>query len=142
MLEAQQALMARGGAHALMLKHGLQAGKGFISDRHYPKGDRIDFERGSQYFYHYHREDLVTEEHGHVHCFIRKSGWPKSWKLADIPERDLYSDNPMTHLVAIGISRYGLPIRLFMVNRWVSKESWFEAEKCSGCLGAMIYRVW
>ena len=139
LLVAQQSLMEQGGPHALMLKHSGHLGNdgenlsevqgGFIADWHYPKGDRIDFECGSQYFYHCHREDYQTEEHGHFHCFIRRAGWPKSWSLARIPERAKYADNPMTHIVAIGVNRYGLPIRLFMVNRWVSKESWFAADK-------------
>jgi hypothetical protein len=139
LLVAQQALMEQGGAHALMLKHSGHLGEqgenlsdvqgGFIADWHYPKGDRIDFDGGGQYFYHCHRENMQTQEHGHFHCFIRRAGWPKSWPLARIPERAKYADNPMTHIVAIGINRYGLPIRLFMVNRWVSKESWFAADK-------------
>lgn len=129
LLEAQQALAEQGGLQAFLLRLGLHAPDRFITDTHYPKGDRIDFEGGSQYFYHCHREDFETEEHGHFHCFIRKAGWPKRWKLADISAREQYSDNPMTHLAAIGINRVGLPIRLFMVNRWVTKESWFEADK-------------
>ncbi len=38
---------------------------------HYPKGDRIDYDTGAQYFYHCHRESEETEEHGHFHCFLR-----------------------------------------------------------------------
>lgn len=141
LLQAQQALIGQGGVHSFMLAHsghlpaadGQQSG--FISDIHYPKGDRIDFDGGSQYFYHCHRENVDTEEHGHFHCFIRKAGWPKSWSLARIPQRALYDDSPMTHLVAIGLSRYGVPIRLFMVNRWVSKESWFAADKMQRIVG-------
>lgn len=139
LLEAQNTLMEQGGPHQLMLTHGGHIGQsgetvaqlenGFVSDWHYPKGDRIDFDGGGQYFYHCHREDMNTQEHGHFHCFIRKNGWPKSWSLAQIPARAKYLDNPMTHIVAIGLSRYGVPIRLFMVNRWVSKESWFAADK-------------
>lgn len=130
-LTAHQSMLEQGGLHALMLRHSgyEETASGFVADRHYPKGDRINFSSGGQYFYHCHREDTDTEEHGHIHCFIRQSGWPKSWRLADIPERNKYKDNPMTHIIAIGISRIGMPIRLFTVNRWVSKESWFEAEK-------------
>ncbi len=126
-LEAQQALQAQGGVHQLMLRHADAAQ--FIANAHYPKGDRIDYASGAQYFYHCHREDMDIEEHGHFHCFIRRAGWPKSWRLADIPEADKYLNNPMTHVVAIGLNRVGQPIRLFMVNRWVSKECWFDADK-------------
>jgi hypothetical protein len=133
MLVAQQQLIEQGGAHAFMLRlsgHEDEAAqREYISDWHYPKGDRIDYASGSQYFYHCHREDKETQEHGHFHCYIRRSGWPKSWSLKRIPQRALYLNSPMTHIVAIGIDRYGMPIRLFMVNRWVSKESWFGADK-------------
>jgi hypothetical protein len=37
----------------------------------------------------------------------------------------------MTHLVAIGMNQYGLPIRLFTVNRWVTSEVWYDAEHIS-----------
>lgn len=130
-LQAHQQMMQWNGPHEFMLQHsGHEAEQeGFVSDWHYPKGDRIDFDSGGQYFYHCHRENMETEEHGHFHVFIRQKGWPKSWSLAPIPERKLYLDNPMTHIVAIGLNRYAQPIRLFMVNRWVSRETWFEAEK-------------
>lgn len=127
LLQAQHEIQQAGGLHAFMLQH--DEAEQFIANRHYPKGDRIDKLSGGQYFYHCHRENFETEEHGHIHCFIRKSGWPKSWKLADIPERDKYLNSPMTHLVAVGVNRVGQPVRLFMVNRWVSKECWFEAQK-------------
>ena len=138
-LEAQQQLMEYGGPHQFMLahhNHETDKGKsvselqeGYISDWHYPKGDRIDYNSGAQYFYHCHREDTDTEEHGHFHLFIRKPGWPKSWRLKNIPEKDLYMENPMTHMGCIALNRHGQPIRLFMVNRWVSHECVFEAEK-------------
>ena len=44
---------------------------------------------------------------------------------------DKYIDNPMTHLVAIGMNQFGLPIRLFTVNRWVTSEIWYEAKHIS-----------
>lgn len=132
-LEAQQILMKdHQGPHAFMLAHcgheGETAEK-FIANRHYPKGDRIDYRSGGQYFYHCHREDMDTQEHGHFHVFIRKTGWPKSYRLPRIPDRDRYLDKPMTHLISISLNRHGLPIRLFTVNRWVSHECWFEAER-------------
>ena len=94
--------------------------------QHYPKGDRIDKLYGGQYFYHCHRENQDTAEHGHFHCYLRQSGIPKH-----IPRKTglkWRADNSMTHLIAIGMDLFGQPIRLFTVNRWVSDETWFDAK--------------
>lgn len=95
---------------------------------HYPKGDRIDRTTGSQYFYHCHRENYESTEHGHFHCFLRYKHIPKSIKPARLADWDKYIDNPMTHLVAVGMNQLGQPIRLFTVNRWVTSEIWYDAE--------------
>lgn len=34
----------------------------------------------------------------------------------------------MTHIVAIAMNRYGEPIRLFSINRWISNEIWYDAK--------------
>ena len=98
---------------------------------HYPKGDRIDHNTGAQYFYHCHRENLETEEHGHFHCFLRCKHIPKHIKPTPLPDENKNNDNPMTHIVAIAMNRYGQPIRLFSVNQWISYEVWFEAQHTS-----------
>lgn len=95
---------------------------------HYPRGDRIDHSTGSQFFYHCHRENFESTEHGHFHCFMRYKYIPKRIKPAALDDWDKYIDNPMTHLVAIGMNQFGLPIRLFTVNRWVTSEIWYDAE--------------
>lgn len=94
---------------------------------HYPKGDRIDKNSGAQYFYHCHREDFEKGEHGHFHCFLRYKHIPKKIKPTPLSDWDKYIENPMTHLVAIGMSQTGMPIRLFTVNRWVTSEIWYDA---------------
>ncbi len=96
--------------------------------QHYPKGDRIDKQTGAQYFYHCHRENFDAFEHGHFHCFMRYPQIPKHIKPKSIPDWDKYMDNPMTHLVAISMSQYGKPIRLFTVNRWISSEIWYDSK--------------
>ena len=132
-LESQAHLQTMGGIHALMLKQAQS--HGFTAWQHYPNGDRIDYQSGGQYYYHCHRENMDTQEHGHFHLFIRQKGeaklggWPASYSLANIPEKKKYINSPMTHVITIGVNRYGVPIRLFTVNRWVTKESWFEADK-------------
>ena len=96
---------------------------------HYPKGDRIDKKTGAQYFYHCHRENYDCEEHGHFHCFIRYPHIPKNIEPTPLEDWDKYIDNPMTHLIAIGMNRYGKPTRLFTTNRWVTSEIWYDAKQ-------------
>lgn len=95
---------------------------------HYPKGDRIDRNTGAQYFYHCHRENLESSEQGHFHCFLRYKHIPQRIKPKPLTDWDKHLDNPMTHLVAIGMDRWGQPIRLFTVNRWISSEICYEAK--------------
>jgi hypothetical protein len=94
---------------------------------HYPFDDRIDSKTGAQYYYHCHRENYESEEHGHFHCFLRYKFIPKHIKPIPLPDWDKHIANPMTHLVAIGINRFGQPIRLFAVNRWISSEICYDA---------------
>lgn len=98
-----------------------------LSMQHYPKGDRIDFQLGGQYFYHCHRENHLTTEHGHFHCFLRQTGIPKH--IRRTPKLNWKPQNSMTHLVAIGMNQQGQPIRLFTVNRWVTDETWYAAQQ-------------
>ena len=101
---------------------------------HYPKGDRIDHGTGAQYFYHCHREDFDSMEHGHFHCFLRYKAIPTRIKPTRLPDWDKNIDNPMTHLVAIGMNCYGQPVRLFTVNRWITSEIWYDARHVPGFL--------
>ncbi len=95
---------------------------------HYPLGDRIDTITGSQYFYHCHRENMQTTEHGHFHCFLRYPQIPTRIKPTRLPDWDKYMKNPITHLVSIAMNQLGEPIRLFSVNRWVTSEIWYDAK--------------
>lgn len=124
-LESQQ-LMTHEGNN--ILHYTLEKKKIFERMSHYPQGDRIDHSTGAQYFYHCHRENYESTEHGHFHCFLRYQHIPKSIKPARIADWDRYMDNPMTHIIAIGMNQYGHPIRLFTVNRWVTSEIWYHSE--------------
>ena len=106
----------------------LQDNEKHLHMEHYPKGDRIDKKTGAQYFYHCHREDFEQFEHGHFHCFMRYPQIPKRIKPTPLRDWDKYIDNPMTHLIAISMSQYGQPIRLFTVNRWISSEVWYDSK--------------
>lgn len=125
-LEAQQQMMTAKGK--TILHYTLEKKRKHLFMDHYPKGDRIDHQTGAQYFYHCHREDLDSMEHGHFHCFLRYKGIPQRIKPAPLADWDKYMDNPMTHLVAIAMNCYGQPMRLFTVNRWVSSEILYAAK--------------
>jgi hypothetical protein len=122
----QQMIQPKKGHH--LLHHTLEHAQNHLQKKHYPEGDRIDKTTGAQYFYHCHREDYAQEEHGHFHCFMRYAHIPKKIKPHPLPDWDKYIDNPMTHLIAIAMNRYGKPIRLFTVNRWVTSEIWYDSE--------------
>ena len=78
---------------------------------HYPAGDVYDPVSGAQYFYHAHGAAArQAGEHGHFHCFLRRS------------ETAL-----LHHLVAVAMDDRGRPARLFTVNRWVTEDSWIDA---------------
>lgn len=125
-LEMQQQMTTKRGKN--LLHYTLKRKRQHLKMQHYPKGDRIDYTTGAQYFYHCHREDEISQEHGHFHLFLRQKGIPKSITPTPLPDWDINMDNPMAHLVAIGINRYGQPIRMFTVNRWVSYETWYDAK--------------
>ena len=114
-----------------ILHHTLQKNRRHKAMNHYPKGDRIDHTTGAQYFYHCHRENKKIQEHGHFHCFLRYKHIPKHIRPTPLSDWKKNLDNPMTHLVAIGMNRYGQPIRLFTVNRWITSEIWYDAEHLS-----------
>ncbi|CEG57098.1 DUF6969 family protein [Legionella fallonii] len=124
-LEAQQKMTTSNGKN--ILHYTLKRKHRHERMSHYPKGDRIDHSTGSQYFYHCHRENYDNHEHGHFHCFMRYKHIPKRIKPTALADWDKYIDNPMTHLVAIGMNQFGQPIRLFTVNRWVTSEILYDA---------------
>ena len=79
--------------------------------QHYPRQDARDHENGTEFYYHAHSADeRIRHEHGHFHVFSR-------------PE----PDGSFVHLVGISLDAHGLPLRLFLTNRWVTGESWASA---------------
>ena len=128
-LEAQQLMTTSRGKN--IIHYTLEKKRRHQFMDHYPKGDRIDYDTGAQYFYHCHREDYETTEHGHFHCFLRYKYIPANIKPTPLPDWDINIDNPMTHLVAIAMNCQGQPIRLFSVNRCVSYEVWYDAKHIS-----------
>ncbi len=93
---------------------------------HYPAGDVYDPETHSQYYYHSHREG----EHGHFHTYLRPKGMPPGIEPAPVPDfTPPEGDNDaISHIVAISMDSYGVPIKLFTTNRWICADTWYRAE--------------
>lgn len=125
-LITQQQMQTTSGKN--IIHYTLKKKRRHIRMNHYPKGDRMDLKTGGQYFYHCHREDEASSEHGHFHCFLRYTHIPKYLKPKPLPDWDKNLKNPYAHLIAISMNRCGQPIRLFTVNRWVTDETWYDAK--------------
>jgi hypothetical protein len=96
------------------LIHLFTGGAAIEAQRHYPSGDLIDAVSGTQCYYHCHRGDV---EHGHLHLFRRAS-----------------PGEPLTHLIGISLDPRGLPVGLFTVNRWVTRDVWRPAAETLGLI--------
>ena len=95
---------------------------------HFPKGDSVDWETHSQYYYHAHPKDQRPGEHGHFHTFLRYKGMPKEVKPAKLLHPQEKNDKRIgTHLIALSMDKKGFPIQLFTTNRWVTDETWYSA---------------
>lgn len=94
---------------------------------HYPKDDVYDAESHAQYYYHAHRG--LAGEHGHFHTFMRAGGMPAGVEPADIPHAEPWPEGneALAHLIAVSMDAYGMPIGLFVPNRWVSDDTWYPA---------------
>lgn len=105
----------------------------FVEFDHYPSDDVFDNETHSQYYYHAHRDsDSAAGEHGHFHLFLRAPGMPAACRPIDYPlATDVWpsGDEALSHLVAISMDAWGMPIGLFCTNRWVTAEAWYPAEQ-------------
>ena len=66
---------------------------------------------GAGYFFHTHGPSRShPDERGHFHVFVRSL------------------EARHSHLLAIAVDPYGMPIRLLTTNRWVTAETWSPAE--------------
>lgn len=104
----------------------------FVEFDHYPSDDVFDHESHSQYYYHAHRGESEAGEHGHFHLFLRAAGMPVGCRPIDYPlATDVWptGNEALSHLVAISMDEWGMPIGLFCTNRWVTAEAWYPAEQ-------------
>jgi len=102
----------------------------FLQWNHYPTGDVYDPASGSQYYYHAHPPEDRGAEHGHFHTFLRPTGMPDGIRPAPVPDYAPPDDpnDALSHLIAISMDKFGLPIGLFTTNRWVTGEIWYRAD--------------
>jgi hypothetical protein len=98
-------------------------GREVVEFEHYPPDDVVDFQRGSQFYYHAHRDG--DREHGHLHLFWHATGSGRRRYLR--PGQPRWVRTAPTHLFAISLDARGLPVGLFTVNRWVTDGHWFDA---------------
>lgn len=100
----------------------------FTELEHYPPDDVFDRDTHAQYYYHAHRG--MPGENGHFHTFLRAPGMPDGVRPVAYSGSEPWptGDEALSHLVAISMDAYGLPIGLFAVNRWVTAEAWYDAE--------------
>lgn len=100
----------------------------FYELSHYPADDVYDADSKSQYYFHTHRG--MSGEYGHFHTFLRAGGMPGSLKPIKNTGKEPWPSgtDALSHLICISMNRQGYPIGLFTTNRWVTGESWYEAE--------------
>jgi hypothetical protein len=102
----------------------------FIEWDHYPPHDVHDPEGHAQYYFHAHpATDKRESDYGHFHTFLRAKGMPEGVIPAPVPPNTAKElpEEPICHLIAISMTREGLPDRLFTTNRWVAGDTWYAA---------------
>lgn len=116
------AFAAATGADGSLLQSWVR-GRQVTAFEHYPANDVVDPRTGCQFYYHSHRDG--DSEHGHLHLFWHATASGRRRYLR--PGRAHWSRTAPTHLFAISLDARGLPVGLFMVNRWVTDGHWFDA---------------
>lgn len=123
MAEAGEQLAAiEGGMRAVATSPRALLVEGGVAEpyRHYPPGDVYDFASHSQFYFHCHR----PAEQGHAHLFLRPLGMPAGCR----PQVAVGGDDSPCHLIAVGFGHHGFATELFTTNRWVTGESWYDAD--------------
>lgn len=112
----------------------LRQAPSFVQWDHYPKGDVFDHESHSQYYYHAHPPAIADNsriENGHFHLFLRTKGIPAEFTPVKLPKKGCPKGSKIDevcHLISISMDQQGYPIELFTTNRWVTGETWYDAE--------------
>lgn len=112
------------------LIQGWIAGRDVLEFVHYPPDDLVNVRRGSQFYYHSHRDG--DQEHGHLHLFWHATASGRRRYLK--PGQPRWTRTEPTHLFAISLDARGLPVGLFTVNQWVTDGHWFDVATTMGCV--------
>lgn len=136
-VECHRVLAKTGGNIVGELLRGVET---FYEWDHYPAGDVYDSATHAQFYYHAHPQPLRGREHGHFHTFMRPRGMPDGIRPAPVadlalPEED---NGALSHLVGISMDDYGVPIRLFTTNRWVTGEVWYAGNDVRAMLDGFL----
>ncbi len=106
----------------------------FLEWNHLPEKDVHDKNSHGQYYYHTHTKGYNDntahdDEHGHFHIFLRAKGMPDNIRPLKVPDLDPNKSvsDMLSHIIGIGMDSYGVPIKIFTVNRWVTGETWYKA---------------
>ncbi len=92
---------------------------------HYPQDDCLDPQSGAMVYYHAHDADeWPRDEHGHFHLFVRPA-----------------PDQAFTHVAAVSMSAYGLPLALFATNGWVTDERMLPAAEILQLLDNGMWQI-
>ncbi len=112
----------------------------FYEWNHYPDGDVYDSESHAQFYYHAHPQGERGNEHGHFHTFLRPLGMPGNVRPALVSDYEAPADDSdeLSHLCAISMDEFGVPIRLFTTNRWVTGEVWYTASHVRAMLDCFL----
>lgn len=116
----------------------------FTEFEHYPPDDVYDPETHAQYYFHAHPPGgREWSDYGHFHIFLRPRGMPAGIRPLDIPghSRPEGDNEALCHLIAISMTREGLPERLFTTNRWVTAETWYAGEDVIRMLDTCVFDV-
>lgn len=121
----------------------------FYEWEHYPKGDVYDPDSHAQYYYHAHAAGERPKEHGHFHTFLRQPGMAADVRPALRPvggkpnggrggagrtDGPQSPEEALSHIVGVGIDRFGRARSLFTTNRWVTGETWYRATDVVGMI--------
>lgn len=103
----------------------LAGARHFEQQRHYPADDAVDAVHGTEFYYHAHAQGLKAfAEHGHFHVFVRSR-----------PGKNFH------HLVGISLDDYGMPVRFFLTNQWVTGENWADGQKLEPMIRSFACKV-
>jgi hypothetical protein len=84
-------------------------------------------ETHARHYFHAHAaDDREQADYGHFHTFLRPKGMPAGIRPVPVPGvvPPAGDNDALSYLVAMSMTRKGMPERLFTTSRWVTGETW------------------